>query len=143
MTKWRNSEKRKAKSENSGIVKNRVLRVLILVSGWILVGMGAIGVILPLIPTTPFLLLAALCFYKSSTRFYNWLYANRVFGKYLLDYKKKKGIPVKVKIGTLLFMWTSLFISVYLVPILWLRFILIAIGTAVTIHLLLIRTKQS
>ncbi len=128
---------------SNGIVRNRILRLLLLVSGWILVGLAAIGVVLPLVPTTPFLLLAALCFYKSSSRFYSWLYANRIFGKYLLDYKEKKGVPARIKTWTLIFLWVSLFISIYLVNILWIRLALIAIGTAVTLHLLMIRTKKS
>ncbi|MFC2101972.1 YbaN family protein [Bacteroidota bacterium] len=130
-------------NQTNGVLKNRVLRLLLLASGWICVALGAIGVVLPLVPTTPFLLLAALCFYKSSPKFYTWLYANRFFGKYLLDYKEKKGVPIRVKIGTLLFMWASLAVSVYFVHILWLRILLLAMGAAVTIHLFAIRTKKS
>jgi hypothetical protein len=129
-------------NENNGIVKNRVVRVLLLVSGWIFVALAAIGVLLPLVPTTPFLLLAGFCFYKSSPRFYTWLYANRLFGKYLLDYKKNKGVPVKVKAVTLLFLWVSLLVSMYLFPILWLRISLFVIGTGVTIHLLIMKTRK-
>lgn len=126
-----------------GMVKNRVLRLLLLASGWILVGLAVLGAILPLLPTTPFLILAATCFYKSSPRFYTWLYANRFFGKYLSDYRERKGVPMQVKIWTLAFTWTSLFVSIWLVHIGWLRVFLILIGVAVTIHLLVIRTKRS
>lgn len=126
-----------------GVLRNPVLRILLLAAGWILVGFALLGIVLPLLPTTPFLLLAAACFYKSSSRFYRWLFSNSYFGNYLQDYKEKKGVPVKVKLGALLFLWTSLFVSVYLIPILWLRLLLMAIGIAVTLHLLMIRTKPS
>jgi len=134
---------RNVRSENSGIVKIPVLRLLLLVSGWLLVVMALIGIILPLVPTTPLLLLAAICFAKSSARFYNWLYANRIFGKYLLDYKERKGIPAHVKVWSLLFLWISLIVSAYLLPFLWVRILLLVVGTAVTTHLLLIREKRS
>lgn len=128
--------------KKGGITRNPFLRLLLLVSGWIFVGLATVGVALPLVPTTPFLLLAALCFYKSSPRFYSWLFADRIFGPYLLDYKEKKGIPVRVKVWTLLFMWTSLLVSFFLVSILWVRILLVMIGIAVTVHILMIRTKR-
>lgn len=131
------------KSAANGIVQNRILRLFFLISGWIFVGLAALGVIVPLLPTTPFLILAALCFYKSSQRFYAWLYTNRLFGKYLLDYREKKGVPVRVKIYTSLLMWVTLIISISLVHLLWIRLVLIAIGVAVTVHLILIRTKKT
>lgn len=130
-------------NNGNGIVRNRVLRLLLLVSGWLLVVMALIGIILPLVPTTPLLLLAAICFAKSSARFYNWLYVNRIFGKYLLDYKEKKGIPANVKVWSLLILWISLIVSAFLLPFLWVRILLLVVGTAVTIHLLLIREKKS
>jgi len=130
-------------NKSNGIVKNRFVRISLLIAGWFFVGLAIIGAILPLVPTTPFLLIAATCFYKSSARFYNWLMNNHVFGKYIRDYKEKKGIPIKVKLLTLLFLWASILVSAFiLVPILWVQILLIGIAIAVTIHIALIKTKQ-
>ena len=130
-------------NKSNGIVKNRALRLLLLVCGWVLVGLAALGLVLPLIPTTPFLLVAAACFYRSSNRFYNWLMTNKLFGKYIRDFTNKKGIPLKVKLGALLFLWTSLLVSAFVfVSILWVQILLIGIGFGVSIHILLIKTKR-
>ena len=127
----------------NGIVKNPVWRFALLAAGIFFVSLAIIGAVLPLVPTTPFLLLAAACFYKSSTRFYNWLMTNKFFGKYIRDYKNNKGIPWRVKLGALLFLWLSLLISVLiLIPLLWIRILLIGIGVGVSIHILLIKTKR-
>lgn len=74
---------------------------LFLLLGFISVILGTLGIFLPLLPTTPFLLLAALCFERSSDKFYNMLIENRYFGKYLKDYREKKGITMKNKIAAL------------------------------------------
>jgi len=63
--------------------RNKIARALWLVTGLICVGLGAIGIVLPILPTTPFLLAAAACFCKSSTRLYNWLINNKWFGEYI------------------------------------------------------------
>jgi uncharacterized protein len=130
--------------DKTTVVRNPVLRIILLTAGWILVFLAFLGAILPLLPTTPFLTLAAICFYKSSPKFYNWLMNNKLFGHYLRDYRDKKGIPVKVKVGTLLFTWITILISVvFFLEALWLKLSLIGIAVAVTIHILLLKTKRS
>lgn len=126
----------------AGIIRNPVLRILLLVAGWFMVGLALLGILLPLLPSTPFLLLAAACFYKSSVRFYKWIFSNKFFGKYLQDYKEKRGVPLKVKLGTLLFLWISLMVSFYFIPTLCISLLLMVVGISVTIHLLMIRTKS-
>ncbi|RZO95400.1 MAG: DUF454 domain-containing protein [Gammaproteobacteria bacterium] len=66
--------------------------------GLLFVGLGAIGVVVPGLPTTPFLILAAACFIRSSQKLYDWLIQNKTFGPYLKDYREGKGIPKKAKI---------------------------------------------
>ena len=127
----------------SGIVKNRFVRILLLMAGWLFVSLAIVGAVLPLVPTTPFLLIAAACFYRSSSRFYQWLMNNKLFGQYIRDYKEKKGVPLNVKLVTLIFLWSSILVSAFiLVPILWLQILLIAIAVAVTVHIALIKTKR-
>ena len=67
-------------------------------TGTFFVGLGIIGIFLPLLPTTPFLLLAAACYARSSKRFYNWLLNNKWFGNYIKNYRERKGIPLQIKI---------------------------------------------
>ncbi len=118
----------------SRMAPNRGIRVLLLVTGGLSVALGTIGIFLPLLPTTPFLLLAAACYLRSSERFYNWLVSHPLLSKYLLAYLDGKGIPRKAKIYTTLPLWVSLTISAWLVPIAWVRIALVVIGIAVTIY---------
>jgi len=111
--------------------------------GGVFLVLAFIGVFLPLIPTTPFLLAAAASFSRSSDRFHNWLLNNRLFGHYISDYQDKKGVPLRIKISTLVFLWVSILVSVILfTDELWLRILLFIIAAGVTIHILLIRTKR-
>ena len=78
--------------------KNPLKKILWISLGILFVGLGAIGVVIPGLPTTPFLILAAACFIRSSQRLYDWLIQNKTFGPYLKDYREGKGIPKKAKI---------------------------------------------
>ena len=78
--------------------KNPLKKLLWISLGILFVGLGAIGVVIPGLPTTPFLILAAACFIRSSQRLYDWLIQNKTFGPYLKDYREGKGIPKKAKI---------------------------------------------
>src|SRR5690606_16612104 len=75
-----------------------LVRWLLLGIGWLCVGLGAVGVVLPLLPTTPFLLLAAACFARASLRFYDWLLNTPVLGQYIEEYRAGLGIPLRAKI---------------------------------------------
>ena len=79
-------------------VKNPLLRFLWVGLGCLFVGLGAIGAIVPGMPTTVFLVLAAACFIRSSQRLYDWLISNKTFGPYLKDYREGKGIPLRAKV---------------------------------------------
>jgi uncharacterized membrane protein YbaN (DUF454 family) len=114
-------------------------RLLWIILGHISVGLAFLGAVLPLVPTTPFLLLAAACYSRGSDRFYNWLYTNKFFGKYLKDYQDGKGVPVHVKILALSFMWISTLVSiVFLVPGIWFKMLVMVIPVILTIHILTI-----
>ena len=122
---------------------NRLIRWVLLIAGTFFVGLGVLGIFLPLLPTTPFLLLAAACYVRSSKRFYNWLLNNKWFGRYIKNYQEKKGVPLKVKILSISLLWiTIIFSAVFIVHILFVRIILILIAIGVTIHILSIRTLK-
>ena len=78
--------------------KNPLLRVLWVGLGCLFVGLGAIGAVVPGMPPTVFLVLAAACFIRSSQRLYDWLISNKTFGPYLKDYRECKGIPRRAKV---------------------------------------------
>ncbi|MDD4490661.1 MAG: YbaN family protein [Paludibacter sp.] len=119
------------------------MKAFLIVIGFISVGLGILGMFLPLLPTTPFLLLAAACFAKSSKRFYYWLLNNKWFGSYLKNYREGKGIPLKIKIMALSFLWSTILLStIFFLDNIYLRILLISIAVGVTIHISLIKTKK-
>jgi uncharacterized membrane protein YbaN (DUF454 family) len=130
------------KKSNPSIIKNPVIRIVVLIFGWFFVFLALLGAILPLIPTTPFLLAAAACFYRSSDKFYHWIMTNKLFGHYLQDYKAGHGIPLRVKIMALSFSWLSTIVSIlFFIPWLWLKILVFVISSAITVHLLMIKTR--
>jgi uncharacterized membrane protein YbaN (DUF454 family) len=120
------------------------MRILLIVCGTIFTALGVIGILVPLLSTTPFLLLAAACYARSSERFYNWLLNNRLFGRYVRDYLEKRGISLRVKVIILIVLWVTITLSVILATdALWLKILLVAIAIAVTAHILYIKTLRT
>ena len=115
----------------------RVRRLLLLACGWLCVVLAAIGIVLPGLPTTPFLLLAAVCFSRSDPRFYAWLIRNPTFGPYIRNYREGRGMTGRQKFLTLAPLWLALGTSAWLMTDkLWLRLVLVTVGAAVTAHIL-------
>jgi uncharacterized membrane protein YbaN (DUF454 family) len=110
---------------------------LLMSIGSIAVILGLIGIILPILPTTPFLLLGAACFFRSSNKMYKLLINNRYLGVYIKNYQEKKGIPLKIKICVITFLWISIIYSAFFVlDQLILRIIILSIAIIVTYHIL-------
>ncbi len=119
------------------------LRMVLIAVGILCVMLGALGIVLPLLPTTPFLLLAACCFGRSSPRFYTWLHSNRWFGSYLRNYRAGRGISRKHKQCALLLLWLAIGYSVLqVVDFWWAKAVLLGIALAVTVHLLRLPTLR-
>lgn len=95
---------------------------------------------MPVLPTTPFLLLAAYCYMRSSTRMYAWLMNHKILGAYIYSYMKYNAIPVKTRNYALLFLWSTLTISMIAVSSTHLGIILGIIGLCVTLHLMTLKT---
>lgn len=126
--------------EQAPICPNALGRTVLMAAGWILVGVGVVGIFLPILPTTCFLLGAGWCFARSSPRFEAWLYENRLFGRYLRDYTESRILPQKIKIISLVMLWGSISFSIFLVPSTALRIALITVAAAVTLHLARLKT---
>ena len=125
------------------VAKNKIIRNVLIACGFFFTFLAILGAILPLLPTTPFLVAAAACFYRSSARFYNMIMNNPYFGHYLRDYKAGKGIPLRVKILSMGFLWASTLVSlIFFIPYLWLKILVSGITLAVSLHIYLIRTKH-
>lgn len=104
--------------------------------------LGIIGVIIPILPTTPFLLLSSFFYLRSSNRLYQWLIHHKIFGSYIYNYLTYKAVKQSSKIGALVFLWLSLLISISIVASLHLTIFLIIVGICVSIHLLTLKTLK-
>lgn len=118
-------------------VLNQTLRYILIALGFASVGLAVIGIFVPILPTTPFLLLAAFLFGRSSPRFYAWLHDNRWFGEYLRNYRAGRGLPLREKVLTICALWVAILLSVaFALSSWWPRAVLLFIAAAVTFHLL-------
>lgn len=116
--------------------RNPIIRYALLAIGWLSVALGVIGIFLPVLPTTPFLLLAAACFMRSSQRFYLWLVNHRQLGPWIVDYLEGQGIPLKGKVYAISLMWLSIGLSCYLVPLFWARAFMLTSAVLVSLYIL-------
>jgi len=130
-------------NDNHAPVKQTWLRILLVIAGTFFVGLGIVGIFVPLLPTTPFLLLAAACYARSSQRFYGWLLNNKWFGNYIRNYLEGKGIQLRVKVITVTLLWITIGASVvFVVETLVLKLILVIIAIGVSIHIISVRTLK-
>ena len=118
------------------------MKVLLIGVGFLLLGLGAVGVFIPVLPTTPFVLLAAACFGSASPKMYKWLAETRFFGQFIENYKNKTGVPMRTKVSALVFLWALMVLSMVLSRKLWVSVLLTAIASAVTAHILMIKTRR-
>ena len=118
---------------------------MLLAAGVASLALGFVGVVVPILPTTPFLLLAAACFLRSSERMLNWLLNNRWCGSYLRNYREGKGIPLKTKILAISVLWITIGYSSFFIvhDFLIAQVAMIAIAAAVSIHLIKTPTYRS
>jgi uncharacterized protein len=117
-----------------------IKKYLFIFLGSLSLALGVIGVFIPVLPTTPFLLLASFFYLRSSELMYNWIINHKILGAYIYSYLTYKAIPKKTKIGTMFFLWSTLIISMILVSSLHIRIFLVAVGICVTVHLMTLRT---
>lgn len=123
--------------------RSRAVRWSLLFAGTLSLGLGLFGIFVPVLPTTPLLLLAAACYARSSQRFYCWLINNRLFGAYIRSYREGRGLPLKVRAFTIIMLWTTIGLTIMVfIDEHWLRGLLLVIALAVTVHVASLKPKD-
>lgn len=117
-------------------------RVVLNIFGTIFLGLAVLGIFLPLLPATPFLLLASACYVRGSQTLHNWLLTHKYLGPYISNIKDKRGMPLRAKIITICLLWPSLVFSMYRVDYLAVDLILLMVGLGVTTLILKLKTLQ-
>lgn len=108
---------------------SRAMRIAFIALGMIALGLGIAGVVLPVLPTTPFVLLAAACFARGSQRFHDWLLAHPLFGPIIIEWNEYGSIPWRTKIVAIVLMSTTLTVSiVFFIEPRWLQAALALLG---------------
>lgn len=119
------------------------MKYIYILFGSIFVFLGVVGIFLPLLPTTPFLLLAAALYVRSSERLYSWLLHQRLLGPYLRNFMERKAIPLHAKIIAISMMWaTMLYCIFFLIPLVWVKILMAVIACGVTIYILSFKTLR-
>ena len=123
---------------------SRLSRLFWIIAGLSTMILGLLGMMIPVLPTVPFLLVAAFCFAQSSDRLSDWLLNNRLFGPYLKNYRERRGMSLRSKVFTLTALWLSIGLTtLFYVSIWWGRLLLLVLALAVTVHVLTLRTLTS
>ncbi|PKK89272.1 MAG: DUF454 domain-containing protein [Candidatus Wallbacteria bacterium HGW-Wallbacteria-1] len=121
-----------------------IRKYFLIAVGFCSLALGILGIFLPLLPTTPFLLLSAYCFARSSDRAYQWLMNNRWFGEYIRNYQQGKGISLRHKAMTLSLLWLTIgYSAIFAVKLPGVKLLLLAIAIGVTVHLLKMKTMNA
>ncbi len=119
------------------------MKVLYIVLGSISLGLGILGIFLPLLPTTPFLLLTAALYFRGSPRLYDWLMNHKYFGPYIKNFREHKAIPLRAKILSVSLLWITIsYSALVVISLLWVKILLFCIAIGVTYHILSFKTLK-
>lgn len=123
--------------------RSRTVRVLFNVAGGLALGLGLIGIFLPLLPTTPFVLLAAACFARGSERFHQWLLANRTFGPMVYEWERHRSLPYRTKVTAIVLMSVTMAVSIhFFIRPVWLKVTIALFGVALAIWMYRIPSRD-
>ena len=120
--------------------KRPIKKYLLILAGSLSLILGVVGLALPVLPTTPFLILASFCYLRSSKRLYDWLIGNKLFGPYIYNYITHHAVAKKTKIIAMILLWASLLVSIFAVDIFHVRLLLLIVGLGVSIHIATLKT---
>ena len=119
------------------------MRILFILLGSLSLVLAVVGIFLPLLPTTPLLLLAAALYLRSSPRLYEWLLNHKYLGPYIRNFREYRAIPLRAKIVSVALIWiTLLYCALWVVPQIWIKILLIGLAVALTIHILSFKTLR-
>ena len=119
------------------------MKYLLIILGSISLALGVIGIFLPVLPTTPFLLLSATLYVRSSEKLYQWLINQKYLGTYIRNFREHHAIPLRAKILSISMIWiTLIYCAIAISNIIWIKLIFIALAIAVTIHILSYKTLR-
>ena len=119
------------------------MRYLLMVLGSVALALGVAGIFLPLLPTTPFLLLAAALYFRSSPQLYEWLLSHKHLGPYIRNFREKKAIPLRVKIVSVSLVWvTLLYCAFFVADCLWMRMLFVGLAVGISVHILHYKTLK-
>lgn len=119
------------------------MKTICIILGTVSLALGILGIFLPLLPTTPFLLLTATLYFKGSPRLYQWLLSQKHLGPYIRNFRENKAIPLRAKVISLVLMWgTMLYCIFFLILLVWVKVLLFLIATGVTYHILSFKTLK-
>lgn len=119
------------------------MKTLYIVLGSISLVLGILGIFLPLLPTTPFLLLTAALYFRGSKRLYQWLLHHPQLGTYIRNFRENKAIPLRAKITSLSLLWGTLLYGIFfLVSHTWIQCLLALLAVAVSYHILSFKTLK-
>lgn len=116
---------------------------LLIIIGSLAVALGVLGMFLPILPTTPLLLLAAACYIRASDKLYQWLIKNKYLGSYIKNYRENKGMAKKDKVVTIGTLWIGISISTFILPIQWIRILLVVIALLVSRYIFSLKTLDT
>ncbi|MDR1887595.1 MAG: YbaN family protein [Prevotellaceae bacterium] len=120
---------------------SKLKKIFLITCGSIFLILGIFGIFLPLLPTTPFLLLTAACYARSSEKLLEKLLNNRYLGRYIVEYRQKQGIRKSIKIYVLSLLWTTIAVSIALfADALWIKILLACVAVGVTVHISTFKT---
>ncbi len=126
-----------------GRVSGKMMRGIYVIVGTIALVIGAIGIFLPVIPTTPLVILAAACYYRGSERLHAWILSSRWFGETIKNYQAGRGLTRDTKVRAISMMWAGILISTwFFVSNLFVRVAMIGVAIVVTVYLVRLPTLE-
>ena len=118
------------------------MKYVLLTVGSLSLMLGIIGIFIPVLPTTPFIIMASVCFYKSDKRLYEYIRKIKFFKVYIDNYENETGVDLKTKVTSILFLWISISISILVVKKILVVILLIFIAFLVTIHIIKLKSRE-
>ena len=118
------------------------MKWMLMILGSVSLGLGILGIILPILPTTPFLLLAAALYFRSSPRLYAWLLSRPRLGRYILQFREHRAMPLRAKLVSVALVWITLLYCAFggVVSTWWARIFFILLAIAISWHILSYKT---